>query len=104
VVVFDCTFFPISLGGLDTADRLPKLWPFFRDVEAGGLMSYGPDQEAAFRRAAAYVDRILRGANPADLPVEEPTKFQFAVNLTTARAMNLTIAPELLARADAVIE
>jgi putative ABC transport system substrate-binding protein len=77
----------------------------YRDaVESGGLMSYGPDFSDLWKRSADYVDKVLRGANPADIPVEQPTKFSLTVNLSTAKMLGLEVPPSLLARADEVIE
>ena len=84
--------------------RLPTVYEHRAFAESGGLLSYGPDLRELFRRAAMYVDKILRGAKPADLPIEQPTKFELVVNLKTAKALGIEIPPSLLARADEVIE
>ena len=84
--------------------RLPSISDFPEYVEAGGLMSYGPNFADLFRRAAGYVDKILLGAKPGDLPVEQPTKFDLVINLITAKALGLDVSPTLLARTDKVIE
>jgi len=84
--------------------RLPTTFGNRDFVKAGGLMSYGANFPALFQRAAEYVDKILRGAKPSDLPVEQPTKFDFVINLKTAKTLGLTIPPTLLAIADEVIE
>jgi putative ABC transport system substrate-binding protein len=83
---------------------LPTMYNVREFVEAGGLMSYGPDFLVLFRRAADFADKILRGAKPADIPVEQPTKFDLIVNLKTAKALGLTVPDKLLALADEVIE
>jgi putative ABC transport system substrate-binding protein len=84
--------------------RLPTIYAFREAAETGGLMGLGVDILDVYRRAAGYVDKILRGAHPADLPVEQPTKFELVISLKTAKALGLTMPPSLLARADQVIE
>src|SRR5262245_28843431 len=85
-------------------NRLPAMYPTSEFVEAGGLISYAPNNADLWRRAATYVDNILKGAKPSDLPVEQPTKFELIINLKTAKQIGVTIAPEVLARADKVIQ
>ena len=84
--------------------RLPLVSEFREIAEAGGLWSYGPDLRDIYRRAATFVDKLLKGATPGDLPVEQPMKFEFVINLQTARLIGLELSPALLARADEVIE
>jgi putative ABC transport system substrate-binding protein len=86
-----------------TSNRLPAMYPYSDFVNAGGLVSYGPNLPDLFRRAATYVDKILKGAKPADLPVEQPTKFELVINLKTAKQIGVTIPPSMLYRADKVI-
>jgi putative ABC transport system substrate-binding protein len=85
-------------------NRLPVAYAWRQAVEEGGLLSYGPELAHLWRRAAVYVDKILKGAKPADLPVELPSKFELLVNLKTAKALGLSIPPSLLQRADQVLE
>jgi putative tryptophan/tyrosine transport system substrate-binding protein len=94
----------IRISTLALGERLPATSAVRENVEAGGLMSYGPNFPDLFRRAADYVDKILRGAKPGDLPIEQPTKFDLVVNLKTAKALGLTIPEAFLLRADEVIE
>jgi putative tryptophan/tyrosine transport system substrate-binding protein len=93
-----------EIAELALSHHLPSMHSFSPEVEDGGLMSYGPELEESYRRAAERADRILRGRSPADLPMEEPTRFAFVINLKTANALGLTLPPALLARADEVIE
>ena len=94
----------VRISALALSARLPTLHGVREYVEAGGLMSYGPNWPHMWRRAADLVDKILRGAKPGDIPVEQPTEFDLVINLTTAKALGLTIPEQLLALADEVIE
>lgn len=90
--------------GLASRHKLPAVYPFGYYAKDGGLISYGPDPRDLIRRAAAYVDRVLKGEKPADLPVQAPTKYELIINLKTAKALGLTVPPSLLATANEVIE
>jgi putative ABC transport system substrate-binding protein len=92
------------LADLASKNRLPSMYGMGEYVKAGGLISYGPNLSDRFRHAATFVDNVLKGAKPADLPVQQPTKFELTINLRTAKALGLTVPPSLLARADEVIE
>ena len=89
---------------LATKNRLPAIFHRGEFVDTGGLMSYGPDLAEAFRRAAVMVDKILKGTKPADIPVEQPTKFDLVINLKTAKALGITIPPVVLTRATRVVK
>jgi putative ABC transport system substrate-binding protein len=104
LAVTSSPFMGLEAAGTALRRRLPSIGPFRQFAEAGFLMSYGPSLSDMFRLAADYVDKILKGAKPADLPVQQPTKFELVVNLKTAKALGLTIPPAILARADEVIE
>jgi putative ABC transport system substrate-binding protein len=95
---------PGAIAALASRYKLPAVYPFRYFVSAGGLMSYGPDVVSQFRPAAGYVDRILKGEKPADLPVQAPTKYELVINLNTAKALDIQVPESLLARADEVIE
>ena len=96
--------YPKVIADLAIKNRMPSMYERSPYVEAGGLVSYAPNDADSYRRAATYVDKILKGANPANLPVEQPTKFEFIINLKTANQIGLTIPPNVLARADKVIK
>jgi putative tryptophan/tyrosine transport system substrate-binding protein len=96
--------YPKQITDLAIKNRLLSMYEVSRYVEAGGLMSYSSNDADQYRRAAVYVDKILKGTKPADLPVEQPTKFEFVINLKTAKQIGLTIPPNVLARADKVIK
>jgi putative ABC transport system substrate-binding protein len=106
VVIPDGMFYSYrrDIVALVNAARLPEIYPEREYADDGGLMAYGANVPDNFRRAASYVDRILKGASPADLPIQEPVRFDFVINLKTANALGLTIPPLILARADEVIE
>ena len=105
MLVLDCSWFPVErVTALVSGARVPALFPYPRYVRAGGLMSYGPNSEKEYRRAAVFVDKILNGTKPAEIPVEQPKHFDLIVNRKAATALNVTIPRSLLLRADQVIE
>jgi putative ABC transport system substrate-binding protein len=106
LVLSDAIFWNHRTRSADLAakSRLPAIYGRLEHVQAGGLMGYAPSNADLLRRAAAYVAKILKGAKPADLPIEQPTKFELVINLKTAKALGLTIPPSLLARADHLID
>jgi putative ABC transport system substrate-binding protein len=93
-----------EIAALATQHRLPTIGGPRAFAEAGGFLAYGPSLPDLYRRAATYVDKILKGAKPGDLPIEQPTKFEFVINLKTAKALGLAIQPSILARADEIIQ
>jgi putative ABC transport system substrate-binding protein len=104
LVVLPCAIIPRKIVEFAARSRLPAMYGGRGLVEAGGLISYGADRFGQGRRAAAYVDKILKGAKPADLPIEQPSKFELVINLKTAKALGLTIPPVLLFQADKVMQ
>jgi len=94
----------VPINGAALSARLPTMYAYREYVQAGGLMSYGPNYPDLFRRSADLVDKVLRGTKPGEIPVEQPTKFDLVINLKTAKALGLTVPPNLLALADEVIE
>jgi ABC-type uncharacterized transport system substrate-binding protein len=104
IFVHDCSVIPVNAVELITKTKLPAIYPTSRFAEAGGLIVYGPNGMELARRAAYFVDKILKGTKPEDLPVEQPTKFELVINLKTAKQIGLTIPPNVLARADRVIK
>ncbi len=106
VVLSDALFNSLrrQIIALATEHHLPAMYEAREFVEDGGLISYGPDIAEMTRRSATFVDKVLKGINPADLPIEQPTRFELVINKKSARALGLTLSPTLLARADEVIE
>ena len=106
MMLAQCPYSPKESGSVELAVkyRLPAIYPQKEFVDEGGLMSYGADFDDLYRRAAVYVDKILKGAKPADLPVQQATKFEFVINLKAAKQIGLTIPPDVLARANKVIK
>jgi putative ABC transport system substrate-binding protein len=107
LAIMPAQLFGANLGriaDLAAKSRLPSIWHLSEFVDVGGLAAYGPDRSDQFRRAAYFVDKILKGANPAELPIQQPMKFEFVINLKTAKQIGLTIPPNVLARADRVIK
>ncbi len=106
LVADDGLFFTqrLQIAELALAQRLPTMFGYTEAVEAGGLMSYSPSSAENYRRSAVFIDKILRGARPADIPVEQPTRFELAINVKTAKALGIAIPPSLRVRADRIVE